>query len=247
MWFRQRSIFKLQPLPIKQIYGCLYLRMDHTITAIKVQKHNPQRVAIYLDGEYAFGLARILAAWLSVGRTLSDEEVDKFKAQDTQEAAYLNALHLLNYRARSSVEIQKRLAEKGYAESVVAQVLDRLQKNGLINDAQFAQTWVENRGAFRPRSRRALAIELRRKGVAEDTIEQALNETADEDNLAYQAAQRQAERLANLEKREFRMKLSAFLGRRGFNFDTILPVVDRLWSEHHQEEVPGKASTGRRD
>ena len=220
--------------------------MEHTITALKVQTRNPQRVNIYLDGEFAFGLARIVAAWLTVGRVLSDEEIAGFKEQDTQEVAYLHALRLLNYRVRSSAEIQKKLAEKGYDEPVIEKVLARLLQNGLINDAQFAQTWVENRGAFRPRSRRALTMELRRKGVAEETIEQALAETQDEEELAYQAGQRLAQRLAHAERKEFRMKLLAFLGRRGFNFETILPVVDRLWIENHPEEVPGKAIPDRK-
>jgi regulatory protein len=215
--------------------------MEHTITAIKVQRRNPHRVAIYLDGEYAFGLARIVAAWLTVGRIITDEEIEEFKAQDTQEVAYLQALHLLNYRVRASAEIQKKLTRKGYAENVVTQVMERLQKNGLVDDVQFAHIWIENRETFRPRSRRALAVELRRKGIAEDIIEQALTETPDEEQLAYQAGLRQARRLSSLQRKDFRMKLSAFLGRRGFNFDTILPVVDRLWNEIHNEEMPDQA------
>jgi len=208
--------------------------MDHTITAIKVQKRNGQRVAIYLDGEFAFGLARILAAWLTVGRVLNDDEIAKYKEQDTQEVAFQGALHFISYRPRTVSEIQKKLADKGFSEPVIVQVVERLQRNQLLNDLQFAQSWVENRSAFHPRSRRALAFELRQKGIQEDLIEQAIADTSDEESLAYQAAERKAQHLTDLEKQAFRVKIAAFLGRRGFNYETILPVIERLWTENHR-------------
>lgn len=210
--------------------------MDHTITAIKAQKRNPNRLAIYLDGEFAFGLARIVAAWLSVGQVLGDEAIAELQRKDQDEVAYQYGLMVLGYRPRSVAELRQKMAEKGYADAVAGKVIERMQQNGLLDDAQFARTWIENRSAFHPRSRRALTIELRRKGITEEEIDLALGEPANEEETAYQAAKRQAYRLANEERPVFRNKLGAFLGRRGFSYDTILPVVNRLWDELHPRE-----------
>jgi regulatory protein len=209
--------------------------MDHTITAIKAQKRNPNRLAIYLDGEFAFGLARIVAAWLTVGQVLGEDAIAELKHKDQDEVAYQYGLTVLSYRPRSIAELRQKLVGKGYSETVMEQVIERMRQNGLLNDAQFAQTWVENRFAFHPRSRRALAIELRRKGISNDDIDQALGEPGNEEETAYQAAKRQANRLVALERAEFRNKLGAFLGRRGFSYDTIRPVIDRLWDELHSQ------------
>ncbi len=95
------------------------------------------------------------------------------------------------------------------------------------------ETWVENRGAFRPRSHKMLAYELRRKGVTEDTIQQALEETSSDDDLAYQAAVRYARKLARTEFEEFHRRLLAYLGRRGFSYGTAAPIVQRVWRELH--------------
>jgi regulatory protein len=235
-----KSIFELTAVAWQgRCTAVCFFNMGRTITAIKVQKRNPQRVAIYLDGEFAFGLARIVAAWLNVGKALSDEDILKFKEQDTLEVAYQKALHFISYRPRATAEVQKKLVEKGFSEPDVVETLERLQRNGLLNDAQFAQDWVENRMAFRPRSRRVMAFELRRKGLVDETIDQALGEQVDEESLAYEAGRRQARRLAGLERREFRTKLGAFLGRRGFSYDVVRPVVDRLWAEASQPEDGG--------
>ena len=210
--------------------------MDHTITAITVQKRNPQRVNIDLDGEFAFGLSRIVAAWLHVGRVLSDQEIAQLQAKETQEVAFQNALHFISYRPRTTAEIESKLTEKGYAETVIQAAIERLRANGLLDDSNFARTWVENQSTFRPRGQRALAFELRRKGVTDEVIAQALEETPAEEELAYQAGTRQARKLAALERNEFRMKLSAFLARRGFSYGTIAPVVARIWEELHSSE-----------
>jgi regulatory protein len=66
--------------------------MGRTVTAIKAQKRNKDRVSVYLDGEYAFGLARIVAAWLHVGQELSEEKIVLLTSQDEVEAAYARSL-----------------------------------------------------------------------------------------------------------------------------------------------------------
>ena len=63
-----------------------------------------------------------------------------------------------------------------------------MKENKFLGDDKFARDWVENRTAFQPRGKRLLAMELRQKGVAEEAIQQALDETEDEDSLAYQTA-----------------------------------------------------------
>ncbi len=207
--------------------------MDQEITALKAQKKNPNRISVYLDGEFAFGLARIVAAWLRIGQRLSEEEINRLKQQDTQEVAFQKALHFLSYRARSEAEILRKLSEQGYEESVVTATIQRLKENSLLGDEQFARNWVENRTAFRPRSKRMLAIELRQKGVGEETIERALAETGDEDNLAYQSAVKYAHRLAGVDWETFRKRLGAYLMRRGFTYGTIAPILRQVWDEIH--------------
>ncbi|MDD5369924.1 MAG: RecX family transcriptional regulator [Anaerolineaceae bacterium] len=205
--------------------------MEKKITALKVQKRNPNRVNVYLEGEFAFGLTRIVAAWLSVGQTLSDAQIQALQTQDTDEVAYLAAVRLLSYRARSETEIRTRLIKKGFAEAVIESVLERLRQAHLLDDTQFAQAWVENQSNFRPRGRKALTLELRQKGIDENTIDQALEQANDEESLAFQAAEKHARRWAGLEWQEFRLKLSRFLARRGFSYGTTIPVVRRIWEE----------------
>jgi len=206
--------------------------MNHKITALSVQKRNHQRVNVFLDDEFAFGLTRFVAAWLEVGQEINDEKITQLRDEDAREAAYQQAIKFISYRPRTETEIRRNLAQHQVPEELVNDTLERLRQAGLVNDEVFAQEWVENRNDLRPRSRRALAYELKQKGIDPQIIEQSLEEINDEP-LAYQAAFRHANKLRNLEWQDFRQKMYAFLARRGFNYEVSQPVVARVWGEIH--------------
>jgi regulatory protein len=197
-------------------------------------------VNVYLDGEFAFGLARIVAAWLQVGQELDDQKIAALQAEDAHEVAYQRVLKLLGYRSRSTHEVRKNLRDHNVPEEVIAGVLERLRRSRLVDDERFAQAWIENRSEYRPRSRRALAMELRQKGITDEVIKQTLEEAAREDeDLAYQAALKQSRKLKEMEWPEFRQKLSGFLARRGFSYEVVAPVVKRVWVEQRPGRLPG--------
>jgi regulatory protein len=210
--------------------------MMRRITALKLQKRNHQRVNVYLDGEYAFGLARIVAAWLAIGTELSEEKIAQLQAEDQREVAYQRALNLIHFRPRTEVEIRQNLYRHKLEEEIILYVLERLKENGLVNDAGFAQSWVDNRAELRPRSRRALAFELKQRGVDAAIIEQTVD-NVDDSAMAYQAAQRQAHKIKNFEWREFRLKMLRYLAQRGFNYEVSAEAARRVWEEQQNPEL----------
>ena len=186
---------------------------------------------IFLDGEFAFGLARITAGWLKVGQELSDEKISVLQAKDANELTYQKALHFLSYRPRSSAEVRQNLVKRGTPQALVEETLVRLERAGLVNDRDFAQAWVENRNTFQPRSKSALRFELKRKGLSDEVVQTVLDEKVNDDALAFEAARKYASRLAGREWLDFRQKLSGFLARRGFAYTTITPIVSKVWKE----------------
>lgn len=204
------------------------------VTALRVQKHHPNRVNVYLDNEFSFGLSRITAAWLQVGQELSPTKIAKLQAEDQREVAYMQALRFLDYRPRSRAEVRHNLEKHAIPADVINDVFKRLERSGLVNDERFAQDWVENRSEFRPRSRRALAFELHQRGLDDPSIQKAL-EGLNEEILAYQAAVKQARRYEGLQPRDFSNKLGSYLARRGFSYEIIKQVVAKVWDEKQEQ------------
>jgi regulatory protein len=200
------------------------------ITALTRQKRNPQRINVYLDGDFAFGLAAITAVSLQVGQSLTSTQIESLQTGDLEEKAKNTAVRFIEYRPRSLSETRQHLQKKEYPDAVVEHVLERLEAVELLNDAEFARYWVDQRESFKPRSKMALQQELRRKGIARDLIENAIAKV-DELAGASKAAQAKAERWHNLPWQEFRKKLGGFLQRRGYSYDIVREVTKALWEE----------------
>lgn len=93
-------------------------------------------------------------------------------------------LRLLTDRARSRAELAAKLEQKGFAADVAERTLDRLTEVGLVDDAEFAQQWVRSRHRHAGRGKRALAMELRRKGIGQHEAAEALEQIDGDDERA---------------------------------------------------------------
>jgi len=202
--------------------------MAGTITALKAQR-GKERVNVYLDGRFAFGLALLHAVWLKVGQTLSDDEIARLRAADTVEQARLRALDLISYRPRSIREVQLRLKKAGADDAAIAQVVERLKEAGLLDDDAFSRAWVDSRMRASPRSKRMIAWELRQKGVSSEDIAAALEEV-DEEDAACRAALKRLPRLRGLAPMERKRKLYEHLARKGFEYETIERAIEKAES-----------------
>ncbi len=101
-------------------------------------------------------------------RPLSTSEVSR------EEQARTLCLRLLTARARTRAELAAQLTKRGYPGDICARVLDRLADVGLVDDTGFAEQWIQSRRRSAGRGRKALAAELRDKGVSDDVISEAL-------------------------------------------------------------------------
>jgi regulatory protein len=161
---------------------------------------------------------------------MGDCDRQNLKKDALVESAVDRALRYLSYRPRSESEVRVRLSRYGYNDHIVACALDRLRGSGLIDDASFAAFWRENRASFSPRSSRLVAQELRQKGVSSEIIAETM-ETLDNEAEAYRAGYKKAHSMDRTDYYGFRRKLGAFLLRRGFDYEVIRLVVERLWEE----------------
>jgi len=205
--------------------------MAGIITALRIQKRDKGRVSVYIDEEFAFGLSRQVSGWLVVGQELSDEKIRELQESESREKAYHRALNFLSYRPRSEAEVRRNLIKHDTPEDCIEDILERLRQLDLVDDRQFAETWVENRSTFRPRGRRALFSELRAKGIHNETIDEVL-QNLDEDDLAYRAAQKKFRQYRSFAWPDFKKKMLGFLVRRGFNYGVAALAIKKIWSDN---------------
>lgn len=210
---------------------------DGTVTALQAQQHDPDRVSVFIDGRFAFGLMvdLVVKAGLRKGLALTAREQEALLEQEEGLRARRTALDYIAHRARTETEVRRRLARKGFSEGATEGAVARMEELGYLDDAAYARAYVSERLSGRGHGPERLRADLRRRGVAPRYIEAALEDLVEPDDLrenALRHGRQRWERLAS-EPDPFRRKkkLSDFLARRGYGYDLIREVVEELERE----------------
>lgn len=211
-----------------------------TITALEVQARDPDRVNLFLERRFAFGLSTKVVAdlGLKTGDVLSETQVADLLRREAYQQALNQAFLYLSYRPRSELELRRYLGQKGHAPETIEATLAKLRDYHYVDDEVFAQAWIENRQKFRPRGPRLLRAELRQKGIDRETVDQAIEDVAGEEReQALEAARRKVATVKAADYQEFGRKVGGFLQRRGFAPDVTWEVVRDLWREQTGERA----------
>ncbi|SKD61657.1 Probable regulatory protein RecX [Mycobacteroides abscessus subsp. massiliense] len=157
------------------------------------------------------------------------------------EQAWSYCLRLLTSRARTRAELTERLARRGYPDDVSERIMDRLATAGLVNDADFATQWVQSRHTYSGKGKRALAAELRTKGVSAENAAAALAQIDGEAERS-RAAELVTKKLRseNLDDGGIKAarRLVAMLARRGYGQSMAYDVVkNALASDKDRRDV----------
>lgn len=151
---------------------------------------------------------------------------------ETIEKLLNKSFKFLSYRPRSEKEVRDYLLKKKADDLTLERIIKSLKENNFINDINFTKWWIEQRTKFRPKGIRIIKLELFRKGIAKDLIEEILQdktvETETDLDKARKLAIKRIERYKNEEPQKKYEKMVRFLASRGFDWDTIKEVVDQL-------------------
>ncbi|HIE26815.1 TPA: regulatory protein RecX [Candidatus Poribacteria bacterium] len=208
--------------------------MEKRITDIQSQRKNSPRKSIYLDGEFFCSVdgALIIKFGLRIGLSIDEDVLRKIIQEDEILKAKSYAFDLLVRRSYTQKEMYDKLAQR-YAEDAISTTMETLERLGYIKDEEYAKNWVESRKRHKPKGKKALRMELMRKGIDKGTISRVLSEIDDSEEfeMAMEVAKKQIKRYKNLEPNVVRRRLYGFLERRGFDYETINDVLRYVMSE----------------
>lgn len=205
------------------------------ITALQPQTKDPERLNLFVDGQFLMGINALIALQmrLKVGQELTPQQVEQLRQEEALQQAIARALNYLSFRPRSREEVRRYLQRKETPPDLINPVLERLDQLELINDQAFAEFWIESRARFNPKGAQAIKNELRQKGVTREVVDEMVDDEQDEER-ARQAARKKAQSLtgqSGMDFKTFRLRLGAFLQRRGFSYEIATRTVRELWQE----------------
>lgn len=212
-----------------------------TVTRLAASRSDDDRLRVEVDGE-AWGTLAAEAVdrlGLSVGFELSPSEADGLRAELDRQEALDRALRYLSYRPRSRAEVERHLRGRDLSEDAVAHALERCEALGYLDDREFAAAHARDRIRLKPRGKKVLEAELRKKGVDRETARQGIEDAFREEGVEEREL---LERVAEKRWRQMgspgeeadpseRRRFAGYLKRRGFPFHMIREVTDRYFGE----------------
>lgn len=204
------------------------------ITKLTVQKNDPDRMSVFVEGTFAFGVHQdlVLKHRLHTGRVLTSEEQQEIVDEDRIAKAKGRALDYLAHKPRTEAEVHRKLQQKDYPPSVIERVVAYLRDRGYLNDAEYTEEYVRRRFSVKGYGPVRIEQELRKRGVDRTLVEATVEDFfAEADPLA--AARAHAEKGWSRigredDPRKRRDKLYRYLTRRGYTYDTVRQVIDEM-------------------
>ena len=204
------------------------------ITKIERQKRRKNRVSIFLDNTFFCGISEDLMIKLDLfeGKEIDEEEISRLIKEKEFSEAREKTLRFLSHRMYSEKEIREKLTKKGFGESVIKKVIADLRHNSIIDDYLFAKAFIHDRMRLNPQGSYRMAYELKKKGLSQDIINKIfIEEKVVETDIerALEIAKKRLKTLINIkDKEKVKRRLYNFLLRRGFSYETIKTVMDKL-------------------
>jgi len=205
------------------------------ITSIEVQKNNQDRVSIFLDNKFAFGLDMTLYLKYNLKKDMELEEdfiETILKAEEINKS--LNyAISLLSRKDRTKREIEDKLLNKGYDIEVVGKVLDKLKEYNYINDEIYCEKYINDKIKFTKYGKNKIKANLYAKGVDKDIISRKIIEIDNnfEYDRALELARKKLPSLQKYDKFKIKAKLGNYLISKGFDYDVVNKVINNVIRE----------------
>lgn len=211
------------------------------ITSVEPQKKNTHRFNVFLDGEFGFGADEDLVVEyrLIAGKLIDPQELEKLLFEAEVGKLMERMYRLFNIRQRSEKEardylknlsFKRKIKEReGISDVAIDLVIDKLKQKRLLNDEEFARSWLDARS--KKKGVVVIKQELFKKGISREIIDEIVqieNLGSKQKNTAEQLLFKRLPRLKNLPFLEKRKKSYEFLLRRGFNYEIVSSIVEKL-------------------
>lgn len=212
--------------------------MSKVITKIEVQKKNKNRLSIFLNEKFAFGIyyKTFIEFNLKKNMKLTEELIQKIKAFDEYNKCFNKALNYISYKERTESEVRKKLYEKEYLKMTVDSVIKELKKLNYIDDLEYAKRYIEFK--IKKMGKIKIRYKLIDKGIDDKILDSLLLKYNKEDEFlsAFKIARKKNKQYGDISYKKRYSRLASLLKRKGYSYSVIREVTYEILEEYKDEK-----------
>ncbi len=199
------------------------------ITQISPQVKRAGFYNIYVNDKYELSLSELdlIGSGLKTNQTVDEKKLEELKITHARSKSYNFAIRYLALRPRSTHEVIQYLNfRKGFSSEDANYTIERLTDEGYLNDKQFSEIWIRNRMLLSPKSDKVLRLELIKKGIPKDIIQEAIDSLDEQEKI--NSIKSLIEKKQRQSKYQDKQKLTEYLSRQGYNYGLIKQALEEL-------------------
>ena len=205
------------------------------ITSYEKQKHNEEKFNVFVDEKYAFSIS--VNGWIKWGlyidKILTQEDIDKIVKEDRQEIAFLKLLDIVSYGMKTEKEIRRKLKEKEFQEEEIEYAIEKGIKYGYVNDEYYVKHYILERAMPNKWGSNKVYSMLSQKGIDKELIKDGIEKYMIEEDVSDNAYEVALKKYRTINKEKYnklqcKQKLSTFLMGKGYSYDIVKKVVNRV-------------------
>ncbi|HOJ11363.1 MAG TPA: regulatory protein RecX [Clostridiales bacterium] len=207
-----------------------------TITSITRNEKDKSVYDVHIDNAYSFSVSEedYFRLNLYEKREISEEELKLIKKTVSFALAKTKALGYLSFKIRTAREVEDKLIKEGFSEDLTGNVVNDLKADGYINDMLYVRKYIYDRNKLKPKAKRMLAYELKKKGIDDDTIADGLTELKIDNILVAKELICKKFRGCDLSDVKIKHKVFQFLRYRGFSESEIKKAINEANNEMNE-------------
>ena len=202
------------------------------ITRIEYQKNNKDRVNIYLDDNFGFGVDLNIMIKYGLAKNLEqdDEFISQILISEDKAKLYNYAISVLSKGSKSEKELKLKLSDKGYDDESINTAIEKLKANKYINDDDYCKKFINDKINISKYGKRRIKEALINKGIDMELIEKNISYVSQDDEIkiAYALAEKKLKSLTDAEPIKKKMKISSFLLNKGFDYEIVNKISSKL-------------------
>ncbi|MGD9566729.1 MAG: regulatory protein RecX [Sedimentibacter sp.] len=202
------------------------------ITKIEYQKNSKDRVNIYLDDIFAFGIDIniMIKHCLAKNMELDDEFIEEILKAEEEICVYNYALSVLSRYAKSEKQLRLKLKEKGYDINLIDNAILKLKQQKYIDDERYSDALINSKINISKFGKRRIKEALYEKGIDREIIDEKINQLSDDEELkrACTLLTKKVKSIKEDDTRKLTIKLSNVLINKGFEYSTVKKAVKQV-------------------